>query len=118
MGRLMRAGLIAGTCLALAAPAFAQITNEACMLRCLDHGNLEQTCEARCSSGVPPAAPLRPNRSSEPAQQPAPQSAPALPAASTPPLATQPTPAVPQPANAPPSPSSVGQPAPQPAQNQ
>jgi len=120
MGRLIRASLIAGACLALAAPAFAQITDQACMLRCLDHGHLDQYCQSVCTKGVPPAAPLSPSRSSEPAQQAAPLSAPALPAASsTPPLATQPaTPAKSQPANAPPFSPSAVQPAPQPAQNQ
>ena len=111
MGRIAWAGIvvaIVALCASFAAPGFAQ-TNEACMLRCLDHGNLDQTCTARCTTGVPPAAPLAPNRTAAPAQQPAPQSAP--------PLATQSMPAAPQPASAPPSSPSAVQPAPEPAQN-
>jgi hypothetical protein len=88
MGWVVRAGLAAGIYLALAGSGFAQ-TNEACVLRCIDRGNLDQTCEARCSKGVPPANPPAANRTSEPAQQ----SAPSLPAAqSAPPPAVQATP--------------------------
>jgi len=90
MGWVVRAGLAAGIYLALAGPGFAQ-TNEACVLRCIDRGNLDQTCEARCSKGVPPANPPAANRTSEPAQQ----SAPSLPATqSAPPPAVQATPPV------------------------
>lgn len=84
----------------LAPPGFAQ-TNEACVLRCLDHGHLDQYCQRVCTNGVPPAAPLAPNRTAAPAQQPV----------------TQSPPAAPQPANAPQSTPSVVQPASQPAQN-
>lgn len=108
MGRIAWASAIAVLYVALAAPGFAQ-TNEACMLRCLDRGNLDQTCEARCTKGVPPAETLKPNHATAPAQQPATQSAP--------PLAAQPSPASPQPASIPPSPPPAGQSAPQPAQN-
>ena len=110
MGRIGWASVVATLFFALASPGFAQ-TNEACMLRCLDHGNLEQTCEARCTNGVPPAAPLAPNRTSKPAQQSAPQS----PAASgSPPVAAAPS--GPQPSAQQPAPplQAVTQPAPQP----
>lgn len=108
MSRIGWASVVIALWAFLALPGFAQ-TNEACMLRCLDHGNLDQTCTARCTNGVPPAAPLAPNRTATPPQQPVTQSPP-LPA-------TQPAPAVPQPANAPQSAPSAVQPAPQPAQN-
>ena len=108
MRRITWACVVVALCASFAVPGFAQ-TNEACMLRCLDHGNLDQTCTARCTNGVPPAAPVAPNRASVPAQQPAPQSAP--------PLATQSPPAASQPANVVPSSPSVVRPAPQPAQN-
>ncbi|MGH7013595.1 MAG: hypothetical protein ACREEL_05465 [Stellaceae bacterium] len=107
MGRIVRASLVAGFYFALASPGFAQ-TNEACVLRCLDHGNLDQTCEARCTNGVPPASAPAPSRIAQPAQQPAVQAAPPLAApSSTAPPAVPPAAAttVPQ--------SNVTQPAPQ-----
>ncbi|HEV2163157.1 MAG TPA: hypothetical protein VGR52_13130 [Stellaceae bacterium] len=104
MGRIVWAGVVVVLGAVLAMPARAQ-TNEACVLRCLDRGHLDQYCQAVCTNGVPAAAPVAPNRSSAPAQQPAP------------PLATQSPPAAPAPANAPQSAPSVVQPAPQPAQN-
>src|SRR5487761_721572 len=76
MGRIGWASAVAAVFFALASPGFAQ-TNQACVLRCLDHGNLDQTCEARCTNGVPPAAAPAPNRAAEPAQQ----STPSIPAA-------------------------------------
>ena len=108
MRRIVWAGVVVVLGAVFAIPVRAQ-TNEACVLRCLDRGHLDQYCQAVCTNGVPAAAPVAPNRSSAPAQQPAPQSAP--------PLATQSPPAAPPPTNAPQSSPSVGQPAPQPAQN-
>jgi len=108
MRRIAWACVAVALCAFVAAPGFAQ-TNEACVLHCLDHGHLDQYCQAVCTNGVPPAAPVAPNRTPAPAQQPATQSAP--------PLATQSPPAASQPASAPPSAPSVIQPAPQPAQN-
>ncbi len=105
MGRIGWASIGAALFFALVTPGLAQ-TNEACVLRCLDHGNLEQTCVARCTNGVPPAAAPAPNRMSKPAQQSAPQS----PAVSSPsPVAAAPS--APQPA---PPRQAVTPPAPQP----
>lgn len=110
------AGIVAGLCVSFAAPGFAQ-TNEACVLRCLDHGHLDQYCQRICTNGVPPPAALAPNRAPAPAQQPAAQSPPP-PSQSVPPSATQSSPVAPQPASAPLPPSPpVVEPAPQPAQN-
>jgi len=114
MRRIAWAGVVVAMCASFAAPGFAQ-TNEACVLRCLDHGHLDQYCNAVCTNGVPPAAPVAPNRASAPAQQPATPST--APTQAAPPLATQSPPAAPPPANVPPSSPSVVQPAPQPAQN-
>ncbi|HEV2264921.1 MAG TPA: hypothetical protein VGR79_10365 [Stellaceae bacterium] len=132
MDRIVLAGVVVGLCALLATPGFAQ-TNQACVLRCLDRGNLDQTCEARCTNGVPPATPPAANRTSQPAQQPAPQqptaqqpaaeqpaaqqpamqTPPALPAGpSALPPATQSIPQVPPDQSAPQS--TVAQPAPQP----
>ena len=108
MGRIGWASVVAAIFFAFIAPGLAQ-TNEACVLRCLDHGHLDQYCQRVCTNGVPPAAPLAPNRTAAPPQQPVTQS--------PLPLATQSPPAAPQPANAPQSTPSVVQPASQPAQN-
>jgi len=108
MRRIAWACVVVALCAVLAVPGFAQ-TNEACYLRCVDHGHTDQYCTAACTNGVPAAAPVAPNRSSAPAQQPAPRSAP--------PLATQSPAAAPQPASTPPSSPSAVQPAPEPAQN-
>lgn len=88
MGRMVLRGLV--VCASLAGPAFTQ-TNEACMLRCLDHGNLDQTCQARCTKGVPPAEAPKPRHSEAPANAPA-ASVPQSPAAaSSPPPAAAPS---------------------------
>jgi len=108
MRRIAWACVVVALCASFAAPVSAQ-TNEACVLRCLDHGHLDQYCQKVCTNGVPPSTPLTPNRTTAPAQQPATQS--------VAPLATQSAPAAPQPASAPPSASSVVHPAPEPAQN-
>jgi len=114
MGRTSWASVVAAVFFfALITPGLAQ-TNEACVLRCLDHGNLEQTCVARCTNGVPPAAPLAPNRSSQPAQQIAPQSPPA---SNPPPIAAAPSgppPSAQQPAPSYQAVTQPAQPAPQP----
>ena len=104
MRRIAWACVVVALCTVLAVPALAQ-TNEACVLRCLDHGHLDQYCQSVCTNGVPAPAPVAPNRSSAPAQQPAP------------PLATQSAPAAPPPVNAQPSAPPVVQPGPEPAQN-
>ena len=114
IGWAIGAGLCMSLWVSLATPGFAQ-TNQACVLRCLDRGHLDQYCQRVCTNGVPPAAPVAPNRAPAPAQQPAAQSSP--PTQPAPPLAAQSPPAAPPPANPPPSSPSVVEPAPQPAQN-
>ncbi len=89
MSRIVLAGLVVGLCASLALPSFAQITNEACVLRCLDHGNLDQTCEARCTKGVPSPPPPALNRAAQPRNVPAVESTRQSPAAA--PSAPQPT---------------------------
>lgn len=129
MGRIVLASFVVGLCALFAAPAFAQITNQACVLRCLDHGHLDQYCERICTKGVPPAATPKPSRAVPPAnapvtgesvrQMPAVPSSPVVTAPSTP----APTTAAPQPAaqqsapaqSAPPAPQPSVQSAPQPA---
>lgn len=106
MARIVLAGVIAGLCVSLAIPVSAQITNEACVLRCLDRGNLDQTCQARCTKGVPPASVPAPNRSGSPANVATPGSVPQAPAA---PMG--PAPAVAAPSVQPPSAQSAPQPA-------
>ena len=107
MGRIAWACVVVAVCAVLAVPALAQ-TNQACVLRCLDRGHLDQYCQGICTNGVPAAAPVAPNRSSAPAQQPAPQSAP---------LAVQPNSPVSSPETTPPASSSPVQSVPAPAQN-
>lgn len=110
MGRIVLAGVVAGIWALLASPGFAQ-TNYACVLRCLDHGNLDQTCQARCTKGVPPGTVLAPNRATQPSNVPAAQSAPQSPQS---PASSGSPPSVVQ--SAPPQP--VGQSGSQPATNQ
>lgn len=97
MGRIVLAGLVLGLCASLAAPVLAQ-TNEACMLRCLDH-LLYQTCQARCTKGAPPARASTPSRAAPPTNVPAATSMSPSPAAapSVPPSSAQPAPTVPAP---------------------
>jgi hypothetical protein len=68
IGRMVLTGFV--VCASLARPALAQ-TNEACVLRCLDHGNLDQTCQARCTTRVPAAEAPKPRPAAPPANVPA-----------------------------------------------
>lgn len=96
MGRVVLAGIMVALCASFAVPAFAQ-TNEACVLRCLDHGNLDQTCQARCTKGVPPAEAPAPSRTAAPANvAPTEATSPPPAAAASPPSGTAPS--APQPA--------------------
>jgi hypothetical protein len=90
--RMVLAGLV--VCASLAGPAFAQ-TNEACVLKCLDHGNLDQICQARCTKGVPPAEAPKPRGAAPPANAPA-ASAPQSPAGASSPSPAAATPSAPQ----------------------
>lgn len=127
MGRIVLAGVVAGIWVSLATPGFAQ-TNEACVLRCLDHGNLDQTCQARCTKGVPPGTVLAPNRATQPSNVPAAQSTPQSPqsraSSVSPPSAVQSAPSQPagqssyQPAANQPPLQPAGQSGSQPAANQ
>jgi hypothetical protein len=67
LGRVVLMGLV--LCASLTGPAFGE-TNQLCVLRCLDHGNLDQTCEARCTTGVPRTNAAEPHRAA-PANAPA-----------------------------------------------
>lgn len=122
MGRIVLAGLVVALCASLATPGFAQITNEACVLRCLDHGRLYQDCERICTNGVPPAETPKPNRAALPTNAPAAVPAPQSPAAisNSPPAAAAPSvtpPSAQQPAAGQPVPQPSAQPAPRPVEN-
>ena len=131
MGRIVLAGFVVGLYASFVAPALAQITDQACVLRCLDHGRLDQYCEQICTKGVPPAATPKPSRAAPPANAPAAEeSVPPMPAVPASPVVTTPstpapTAAAPPPAanqaprqSAPPAPQPSVQAAPQPAANQ
>jgi hypothetical protein len=132
MGRIVLAGFVVGLCASFAAPAFAQITDQACVLRCLDHGRLDQYCEQICTKGVPPAATPKPSHAAPPPNAPvAGESVPQMPAVPSSPVVTTPSAplpaaAAPQPAaqqsapaqSAPPAPQPSVQTAPQPEANQ
>jgi hypothetical protein len=122
MGRIVLAAVVVGVCAALAVSAFAQITNEACVLRCLDHGHLDQYCQRICTNGVPPAEAPTPNRTALPSNTPAAAPAPQAPAAVSNPLPAAAAPSVTppsaqQPAASQPVPQPSVQPAPRPVEN-
>jgi hypothetical protein len=110
MGRIVLAGLVLGLCASLAAPVLAQ-TNEACMLRCLDHFPY-LTCHARCTKAVPPVQAPTIRRAAPPTNVPPAASTSPAAAPSAPPPSAQPAPAAPQPSTLHPA---VTQPAPQPS---
>jgi len=93
MRRIVLASLLLGLHPSLAIPVLAQ-TNEACVLRCMDHLPY-QTCQARCTKAAPPAEASTPRRAAPPANVPAAAVTSPSPAAapSAPPSLTQPAPA-------------------------
>jgi hypothetical protein len=112
MRRIVLAAVVAGWGALIATHGFAQ-TNEACMLRCLDH-LLYEACHTRCTKGAPPTQAPTISRAKPPTVAPAAASTSPSPAAAlfAPPSSAQPAPAAAIPAALYPS---VAQPAPQPS---